>query len=92
MENGSSAAKPDPISTSPKALQAYELMKLLDPLVGVAEASFFMQRANPLLGGDTPVAAIKIGRIDEVVRAVHAVAMERGIFAAPWLPPEGHRK
>lgn len=73
-------------------MQAFELMKILDPLVGVAEASFFMQRSNPLLGGDTPVAAIKVGRIDEVLRAVHAVAMERGIFAAPWAPPEGHRK
>jgi hypothetical protein len=77
----------DPISTSPKALQAYELMKILDPLVGVAEAAFFMQRANPLLGDVTPVTAIKEGRIDAALRAVHAVAMEKGVFKAPWLPP-----
>jgi hypothetical protein len=90
-ENGSSAPKPDPISTSPKAMQAYELMKILDPLVGVSEASFFMQRANNLLGGATPVAAIKEGRIDEVKRAVQAVAMLRGVFAEPWLPPKTRR-
>jgi hypothetical protein len=68
-------------------MQAYELMKILDPLLGVAEASFFMQRANHLLGDATPVAAIKEGRIDEVKRAVQAVAMERGVFAEPWSPP-----
>jgi hypothetical protein len=79
--------KPDPISTSPKAMQAYELMKILDPLVGVFEASSFMQRANNLLGGATPVTAIKEGRIDEVKRAVRAVAMEKGVFAEPWAPP-----
>ncbi|MDB5603471.1 MAG: hypothetical protein JWP25_371 [Bradyrhizobium sp.] len=78
---------PDPISTSPKALQAYELMKILDPLVGVAEATFFMQRGNPLLGGVTPVTAIKEGRIQEVKRAVQAAAMEKGVFAEPWSPP-----
>ena len=78
--------KPDPISTSPKAMQAYELMKILDPLVGVAEASFFMQRANPLLGGATPVAAIKEGRVEQVKRAVQALAMQRGIFSPPWTP------
>jgi hypothetical protein len=83
--------KPDPISTSPKAMQAYELMKILDPLVGVAEAAFFMQRGNDLLGGATPVTAIKEGRIDAVRSAVHAVAMEKGIFAEPWLPPKTRR-
>lgn len=72
-------------------MQAYQLMKILDPLVGVAEASFFMSRANDLLGGGTPVAAIKEGRIDEVTRAVQAVAMEKGVFAAPWLPPKTKR-
>jgi hypothetical protein len=83
---------PDPISTSPKAMQAYELMKILDPLVGVYEASSFMQRANRLLGDATPVAAIKEGRIDDVKRAVQAVAMERGVFAEPWLPPHARKK
>jgi hypothetical protein len=84
--------KPDPISTSPKAMQAYELMKILDPLVGVSEASFFMQRANDLLGGVTPVTAIKEGRLDEVRRAVQAVAMARGVFEEPWIPPHARKK
>lgn len=84
--------KPDPISTSPKAMVAFELMKILDPLVGVAEAAFFMQRSNDLLGGVTPVTAIKAGRIDEVQRAVQAVAMEKGVFAEPWLPPHERKK
>jgi hypothetical protein len=84
--------KPDPISTSPKAMQAYELMKILDPLVGVAEASSFMQRANHLLGDATPVKAIKEGHIDEVRRAVQAVAVLRGVFAEPWLPPHARKK
>ncbi|UPT95412.1 hypothetical protein J4G48_0040365 [Bradyrhizobium barranii subsp. apii] len=81
----------DPISTSPKALQAYKLIQWLDPLVGTAEATFFMQRGNELLGGDTPVTAIKQGRIDEVTRAVKAVAMEKGCFKEPWLPPKTKR-
>jgi hypothetical protein len=83
---------PDPISTSPKAMIAFELMKILDPLVGVAEAAFFMQRGNDLLGGATPVTAIKEGQIDEVSRAVQAVAMEKGIFEEPWLPPHARKK
>ncbi|WP_198031224.1 hypothetical protein [Bradyrhizobium sp. th.b2] len=70
---------------------AFELMKILDPLVGVAEASFFMSRSNDLLGGATPVMAIKEGHIDEVRRAVQAVAMEKGVFAEPWLPPKTRR-
>lgn len=79
-EKRSSAEKVDPISTSPLALQAYELMKILDPLVGVAEATFFMNRSNELLGGVTPVTAIKEGRLDDVKRAVRAVAAEKGVF------------
>jgi hypothetical protein len=71
-------------------MQAYELMKILDPLVGVAEASSFMQSNNDLLG-ETPVAAIKAGRLQEVTRAVHAVAVQRGIFEAPWTPPEARK-
>ncbi len=84
--------KPDPISTSPKALQAYHLMKILDPLVGASEAAFFMQRVSNLLGGTTPVTAIKEGRIDDVRRAVQAVAIEKGIFEEPWLPPHARKK
>ncbi|WP_316207424.1 hypothetical protein [Bradyrhizobium sp. SZCCHNR3118] len=72
-------------------MQAYELMQMLDPLVGVAEATFFMNRGNELLGGDTPVAAIKAGRLADVERAVHAVAIEKGVFTEPWSPP-GKRK
>jgi hypothetical protein len=51
-----------------------------------------MQRGNDLLGGATPVTAIKEGRIDEVSRAVQAVAMEKGIFEEPWLPPHARKK
>jgi hypothetical protein len=83
--------KPDPISTSPKAMIAFELMKILDPLVGVAEAAFFMQSSNALLGDVTPVTAIKEGRIDDVKLAVQAVAMEKGIFEEPWLPPHARK-
>ena len=86
-EKRSSAERPDPISTSPLAMQAYELIKILDPLIGVAEASFFMNRSNELLGV-TPVTAIKEGRLADVTRAVHAVAMEKGVFDAPWSPPK----
>ncbi|GAB9091680.1 MULTISPECIES: hypothetical protein [Bradyrhizobium] len=75
--------RPDPISTSPFALQAYELIKVLDPLVGVAEATFFMNRSNEMLGGITPVTAIKQGRLDDVKRAVRAVAAEKGVFQTP---------
>jgi hypothetical protein len=38
------------------------------------------------------VTAIKQGGIDVVNRAVQALAMQKGIFVAPWAPPEGHRK
>ncbi|MHC2249991.1 hypothetical protein [Bradyrhizobium elkanii] len=82
-EPKSPAAKADPISTSPLAMQAYELMKVLDPLVGVAEATFFMNRSNELLGGITPISAIKEGRLDDVKRAVRAVAAEKGVFQTP---------
>lgn len=75
-----SSARPDPISTSPLAMQAYELMQILDPIVGVVEATFFMNRGNELLGGDTPVSAMKAGRLDDVKRAVRAAAAERGVF------------
>lgn len=76
----SSAERPDPISTSPLAMQAYELMQILDHIVGVVEATFFMNRGNELLGGDTPVSAMKAGRLDDVKRAVRAAAAERGVF------------
>lgn len=79
-ETRSSAERPDPISTSPLAMQAYELMQILDPIIGVVEATFFMNRGNELLGGDTPVSAMKDGRLDDVKRAVRAAVAERGIF------------
>jgi hypothetical protein len=75
-----SPAKIDPISTSPLAVQAFELMQILDPLIGVAETAFFMNRSNELLGGITPVTAIKEGRLDDVKRAIRAVAAEKGVF------------
>ncbi|WFU52286.1 hypothetical protein QA639_21495 [Bradyrhizobium pachyrhizi] len=58
-------------------------MKVLDPLVGVAEATFFMNRSNELLGGVTPITAIKEGRLDDVKRAVRAVAAEKGVYQTP---------
>jgi hypothetical protein len=75
-----SSAKIDPISTSPLAVQAFELMQILDPLIGVAETAFFMNRSNELLGDVTPVTAIKEGRLDDVKRAIRAVAAEKGVF------------
>jgi hypothetical protein len=79
----------DSISTSPKAMQAFLMIKWLDPLVGPAEAQSFMLSANENLpAGETPVAAIKEGRILDVERAVKCLAAEKGIFDAPWLPPE----
>jgi hypothetical protein len=77
----------DSISTSPKAMQAYLLIKWLDPLVGPAKAQGFMLSANEHLAGETPVAALKEGRIADVEDAVRIIAMEKGIFEAPWLPP-----
>jgi hypothetical protein len=61
-------------------MQASELMKVLDPLIGVAETAFFMNRSNELLGDVTPVTAIKEGRLDDVKRAIRAVAAEKGVF------------
>jgi hypothetical protein len=46
----------------------------------VAETAFFMNRSNELLGDVTPVTAIKEGRLDDVKRAIRAVAAEKGVF------------
>ena len=77
----------DPISTSPLALQAVKIIQWLDPLVGPAEAQMFMLRDNDLLGGDSPVTAIKAGRIEDVRKSVKRLAMEKGLFEEPFLPP-----
>jgi hypothetical protein len=79
--------KPDPISTSPLAMQAYQVIKQLEPIVGTVEAQAWMQRGNELLGGITPVTAIKEQRLPDVLRAARAVAMEKGLFEEPFLPP-----
>ncbi|SHH05427.1 hypothetical protein [Bradyrhizobium erythrophlei] len=79
--------RPDPISTSPLAKQAFDIIQHLDKLVGPAEAQMWMLRGNELLGGDNPVAAIKDRRLPDVRKAVRAVAMEKGLFAEPFLPP-----
>lgn len=71
--------KPDPISTSPLAMQAYEITKQLDKLIGPAAAQAWMLSTNEMLG-NTPVGAIKERRIKDVQRAVRAVAIEKGIF------------
>ncbi|MEY9138533.1 hypothetical protein ABIE79_010061 [Bradyrhizobium diazoefficiens] len=79
--------KPDPISTSPLAMQAYQLIKQLEKLVGTVEAQAWMLRGNEILGGITPVTAIKEQRLPDVLRAARAVAMEKGLFEEPFLPP-----
>jgi hypothetical protein len=81
----------DPISTSPLALQAFNVITHLDKLVGPFEAQKWMQRSNEHLGGDSPVAAIKQRRMPDVIVALRIVAMEKGLFEEPFLPPH-HRK
>jgi hypothetical protein len=83
--------KYSPISTSPLAAVALKAIQLLDPLVGPSEAQMFMLRSNEYLDGITPVDAIKAKRSDDVMAAVRAVAMEKGLFEEPFLPPN-HRK
>ncbi|WP_315729833.1 hypothetical protein [Bradyrhizobium sp. SZCCHNRI2010] len=78
---------PDSISTSPLAMQAYQVIKRLDQVVGTVEAQAWMLRSNELLGGITPVSAIKERRIDDVLKAMRAVAMEKGLFEEPLIPP-----
>ncbi|WP_316200932.1 MULTISPECIES: hypothetical protein [unclassified Bradyrhizobium] len=73
------------ISTSPLALQAYHIIKHLDRIVGPAEAQSWMLRSNELLGGITPVSAIKERRTRDLHRAVWAVCIEKGIFEEPVL-------
>jgi hypothetical protein len=80
--------KQDPISTSPMAMQAYQVIKQLEPIVGTVEAQAWMQRGNELLGGITPVTAIKEQRLPDVLRAARAVALEKGLFEEPFLPPQ----
>lgn len=75
------------ISTSPLAVQAFEIVQWLDKLVGPAEAQMFMLRTNEMLG-TTPVQAIKDRRADDVRTAVRAIAMSQGLFTQPWLPPQ----
>lgn len=77
----------DPISTSPLAGVALNVIQHLDKLIGPVEAQMFMLKGNDVLGGDTPVTAIKQGRREELANAVRCVAAEKGIFEAPWLPP-----
>ena len=77
----------DPISTSPLAMQAFKIVKWLDQLVGPAEEQAFMLRPNEMLG-TSPVQAIKERRFEDVKRSVQAVAVQQGLFAEPWLPPQ----
>lgn len=72
--------KPDPISTSPLAMQAYQVIKQLEKHVGIVEAQAWMLRGNELLGGITPITAIKEDRLLDVQRAARVVAMEKGVF------------
>jgi len=70
----------DPISTSPLAAVALQAITQLDKLVGPVEAQFWMMRSNDILGGITPVAAIKERRAADVMAAVRIVAIEKGLF------------
>jgi hypothetical protein len=76
----------DPISTSPLAMQAFKIIQHLDLLIGPGEAQMFMMRGNEHLTGETPVAAIKAGRIERVRTAVKCLAIEKGLFEEPFLP------
>lgn len=67
----------DPISTSPKAMQAYELMCQLEKAIGLVEASAFMFLPNKHLDDKTPIAAIKLGDIVGVKIAIQAIESER---------------
>ncbi len=68
-------------------MQAYQIIKHLDQVVGTVQAQAWMASGNEMLGGLTPVGAIKERRIDDVLKAKRAVAMEKGIFEEPFLPP-----
>ena len=61
-------------------MQAYQVIKQLEPMVGTVEAQAWMLRGNELLAGITPVQAIKEAKLPDVQRAARAVAMEKGIF------------
>lgn len=75
--------RPDPISTSPLAVEAYHIIRRLEKAVGLVEAQSWMLRGNELLGGITPVTAIKEHRLPDVLRAARAVEIEKGIFNDP---------
>jgi len=74
----------DPISTSPLAAVLHRSIRVLDKLVGPAEAQFFMMRGNEYLGGITPVEAIKTKRTADLQNAIRVVAMEKGVFSDPY--------
>ncbi|WP_424578999.1 hypothetical protein [Bradyrhizobium sp. USDA 241] len=65
------------------AMQAYQIIKQLEPLVGNVKAQAWMLRGNELLGGITPVTAIKEQRLPDVQRAARVVAIDRGRFNEP---------
>jgi len=79
--------RPDPISTSPLAKQAFDVIQHMDKLVGPVEAQAWMMRSNQLLG-TSPVVAIRERRLPDVLKAVRAAAMEKGLFEEPFLPPQ----
>jgi hypothetical protein len=79
--------KPNPIQTSPLAVQASKVINQLDKIVGCVEAQMWMLRSNALLGGKSPVQLIKEHRLPDVLKAARAIAMEKGLFEEPFLPP-----
>jgi hypothetical protein len=74
------AYRHDKISTSPMASILFNSVRTLDQFIGPVEAQFFMMRANEMCDGETPVAAIKAKRIDQLQLAIRQVAMEKGVF------------
>jgi hypothetical protein len=80
-------ARSESITTSPLAAVALQLMQTLDKLIGPIEAQMFMMQGNEMLGGDTPITAIKAKRSAELQNAIRQVAMEKGLFKEPFLPP-----
>lgn len=72
-------------------MQAFKLIQWLDQLIGSFEAQAFMLRGNDQLDGETPVGMIKAGKADLVRDAVKCIAVEKGLFEDPWLPPHARK-
>ena len=76
------------ILTSPKAKTALQVIQIADRYLGPIAAQSWMLRGNRLLidaeSGEerSPVQFIRLGRLDELKRAVRALACEYGVFSS----------